>query len=401
MSRRLATSTLGLVGSQALYNGGLAIEFVLIVNWFGDIGQGSYSYALALAGLFEVGVHWGSQHLVNRDAAARFEDLKERLPGLFAASILTIACVVVAIDALHGPALATIAGAALVRAGAMLLGAICIGRGNIVAPAVARILSPLLALLVMWFVVRPDPTLPKLALATVAATIGYAGPLWIAVRRLGLPRPAGPSDWWPAWRKLAGILWPYLLLFFLSQLLFRVDGAVLKWLADEVLVARYMRAFKWIEGLFFLPHVVASAAIPVLVAASQNKEQSQGRILLQVAIVLALGLTVVSGALLVVAPPILELLLGAGFAESKPLFEALVWTLPVHGLGIYLAAALITQRLERSLLSVVVIAAMVGISAKLVGYSLGGPPLFIGGLYLGLIVHTLGCAWCLWRRRPV
>lgn len=396
MSRRFASAALALVGSQAIYNGGLFVQFIFIVRWFDDIGQGSYSYALGLASLFEVGVHWGSQHLVNREAADRFDDLKTRLPGLFSASLLTILIIAAVIAGIEGWTLAVIAGGALLRAGAMLLGAICIGRNRIAAPMTARVLSPVLGLMVMFVIVRPDPTLPGLALATVAATIGYAGPLLLAARRLGLPAPAMPSQWWPAWCRLAGEIWPYLLLFFVGQLLFRTDGALLKWLGDEALVAHYMRAFKWIEGLFFLPHVVASAAIPALIAAGRTSgTRAQGQTLTRIALILGGSLTLVAMSLNVIGPSVLHMMLGDAVAQSSSLFVSLVWSLPIHGLGIYLAAALVTLKRERQLLTVVLIASAGGIAAKVVGFHLGGTQAFVGGLYLGLLIHALGCAWCL------
>jgi O-antigen/teichoic acid export membrane protein len=399
MSRRLATSTLFLVGSQAMYNGGLAVEFALIVSWFDDTSQGSYSIALGLASLFEVGVHWGSQHLVNREAAARFDTLKERLPSLFAASLLTILCVGTAITGVYGWPMAVIAVAALTRAGAMLLGAICIGRGEILAPVTARILSPVLALGVMLVWVRNDPTLVGLALVTVAATLGYAGPVWVATQKLGLRGPARPSRWISGWRQLAGDVWPYLVLFFFGQLLFRSDSVLLKWLADEAHVAHYMRAFKWIEGLFFLPHVVASAAIPALVAAGDSDDpKAQKRTLLQVAVVLGCALSLVAVGLHLLGPAILSLFLGEAVADSRALFVTLVWVVPIHGLGIYLAAALVTRRQERALLGIVVVASLCGLTAKVIGFALMGTTAFVWGLYLGLLVHVLGCAWCLWRR---
>lgn len=399
MSRRLATSTLTLVGSQAIYNGGLAVEFALIVNWFGDTAQGSYSIALGLASLFEVGVHWGSQHLVNREAAARFDTLKARLPALFAASLLTIGCVAVAITGVYGWPMAVIATAALMRAGAMLVGAICIGRGHLLAPVIARILSPLLALGVMVFWVRHDPTLAGLALATVAATVGYAGPMWLAARHLGLHGPAGPSRWLAGWRQLAGDVWPYLVLFFFGQLLFRSDSVLLKVLSDETVVAHYMRAFKWIEGLFFLPHVVASVAIPALVAAGRSGDpRAQGRTLLQIALVLVCGLSLVAVALRLVGPAILHMVLGEAVADASTLFGTLVWIVPIHGLGIYLAAALVTRRQERTLLVVVIVASLSSLAAKAIGFSLFGTGAFVWGLYFGLLLHAVGCAWCLWRQ---
>ena len=158
MSPRLATSTLILVASQAIYNGGMAVEVILMRRWFGDCEMINYFYVLSLVSLFEVGVHWGSQYMVNREAVARFADLNTRLPGLFAASLLTILFVFLLVAGLEGPVLAVIGCSALVRAASTLLGAICIGRGHIAPPAAARVLSSLAGLGVCSF--SCDPSRP-------------------------------------------------------------------------------------------------------------------------------------------------------------------------------------------------------------------------------------------------
>jgi O-antigen/teichoic acid export membrane protein len=394
MSFGFARSTLILIASQAFYNGGLALEVILLRRWFEDAPLGGYFTALSLAGLFEVGVHWGAQHMVNREAAARLEALNRWLPGLAAASLLTVAAATAAVAWLHQPALGIIAGAALVRAGSTLLGGICIGRGHVVPPAVSRVLSPVVGLVGLVVLVRPEPSLARLAVVVSLATAGYALPLVLAHRRLGTTLVARPARWWSAWRWLAVHVWPFVLVFFCAQLLSRADGALLEWLDGDEAVAVYMTAFKWVEGLFFLPYVVASATIPALVAA---KEGGTKKTLTRVCTALFGGTLGLALLLLVAGEPILLLLVGERFQPSVPLYRLFVWLLPIHGLGVLFAAALVAEGRERSLVAVTALAAAVGLAVRLGAYPQAGTDAFVAGTYLGLLTHAIGCGGVLWR----
>ena len=402
MSPRFATSTLILVATQAIYNGGMAVEVILLGRWFERPDLASYFYVLSLASWFEVGVHWGSQYMVNREAAARFADLNARLPGLFAASMLTILFVLLLVTGVEGPALAIIACSALTRAASTLLGAICIGRGHIGPPALARALSSLTGLGGMLLVVRPEPSLERLAVVIGAATLAYVAPLVIASRRLGVHLTTRPHLWPAIWRQLAVRLWPFLLLFFCGQLLYRIDLSVLRWLGGEaLLVARYGLAFKWIEGLFFLPYVVASASIPLLVRTSRELgRDAANRALLRIGSALTVGTFTLSLGLLFGGEPLLMWLMPVNFEPSVPLFRLFAWLLPIHSLGVFFSAALVAHGCERRLLVITAFAAVVGLAIKIPGFLLQGVDLFSAGVFAGLILHALGCGVALWRRLP-
>jgi O-antigen/teichoic acid export membrane protein len=396
---RLATSTLILVASQAAYNGRIAVEQILMGRWFSDDGLAPYFVAIGLAGLFEVGVHWGGQHMVNREAAARFEHLNERLGGLFASSLLTTVLVFLGIAATKGPALGVIAACVLLRAGSTLLGGICIGRGHIGPPTTARLLAAAVGIGGFLVIVRPDPTLERLAIALGIATVAYVTPLVIGSLRLGVHLVSPPSAWLPVWRDLAGRLWPFFLLFFCGQLLYRVDAPLLERLTDVATVGRFSYAFKWIEGFFFLPYVVASAAIPVLVRAARDEgADTARRILGRVAGLLAGGTLVITLALLVAGEPLLAWLVGETFVDSAPLFRLFVWLLPVHSLGILFVAGLVRQGSERVALGITLAAALAGVGGKLAGFAVAGIDGFSAGLFVGVILQAALAGIFLWRR---
>lgn len=366
-------------------------------RWFESMDF--YFYALSLASWFEVGVHWGSQYMVNREAAARFDRLNARLPGLFAASTLTLLFVFALITGLESVVVAIIGCSALARAASTLLGAICIGRGHILAPTVARILAAVVGLggMVLW--VRPEPTKERLALVIGAATIAYVAPLVVGSLRLGVRLVGAPAAWPAIWRQLATGLWPFFLLFFCGQLFYRVDPSLLEWMGPEGLVTRYGLAFKWIEGLFFLPYVVASAAIPALIrSARDGGRAAANRTLVRFAVALTAGTLATSVALLVVGQPLLLWLMGDGFAPSVPLFRWFAWLLPIHSLGVFFSAALVAQGREKLLLAITAATAMIGFLIKVPGFALVGIDAFSVGVYAGLSLHAVACAVALWRQ---
>ena len=272
--------------------------------------------------------------------------------------------------------------------------------GRIAAPAAARVLSAAVGVGGLWLYVQPEPTLARLAVVITLATVGYVLPLVVGSSALGVRLLTVPARWLSIWRDLARQLWPFMLLFSCSQLLFRVDPSLLEWMGGEPgLLTRYGLAFKWVEGLFFLPYVVASAAIPALVAAARDLGHAAAhRILLRVAAALAAGTIATSAGLLVVGEPVLVLLVGANFEPSIPLYRVFCWLLPIHSLGVFFAAGLIAQGAERRVLAITVLAAIVGLAVKIIGFTTVGVDLFAAGVFAGVVVHVFGCGLSLWRQ---
>lgn len=379
--------------SQAAYNGGLAVEVLFLGRWLDAVSLGLYFYALSLASLIEVGVHWGAQHYVNREAAGRFDELRARLPALLALSCATVAIAAAAIGWRLGWALGAVAGAALVRSGAAMVGAVYIGRGRIWVPALGRLASPVVALPGLWLTVRHDARLESVSLVLLAATAAYAAPMALAGRSLGLGLPSAGS-WRLLWRQWSTRLWPFVVLFFLGQLLYRVDGALVQWIVGETAVARYGLAFKWVEGFFFVPAVVASVAIPALVGRGPRQAAST---LGTYTAALLLTLAAISAMLLIAGQPLLELLLGPAFTDSAPLFRMLVWALPFQGLGVLFGAALIAVHRERGLLVLTAVLAVAGTAAKSVALARWGLPGFAWTLMALLALHAAGAGALLAR----
>lgn len=389
MKPALSRDTLALVVSQAFFNGALAIEVMWLGRWLDRGALGLYFYALSLGSLLEAGVHWGAQHYLARQAAIAPGKLRRELSLLAAGMVCFLALSGAVLGLAVDLYLALIAAAVMVRAGAGALSAVFVGRRQVGPPIAGRLLAQTLLLAGLWFVVRPRAFLAVLGPLLLAVAAVYMLVLVAALPRLALPREQDIEwcDWPTSWRRLAGQLWPFLLLFFLGQGLYRTDAALLKWTAGVDAVGTLLLAFKWVEGLFFAPAVVASVAIPYLLEA-----RDQGRLaalLPRYVAVLLVGLCGASLLLLLAGAPLLEWVLGDRFTASRPYYDLLVWALPLQGLGFFFSTALVAFGHERLLLLVTAVTAGGGLLAKVMALHLWDLHGYATALLAVLLVHAL------------
>ena len=396
MTQRPGSSTATLVGSQAFFNGALAVTVICLGRWLQREELGLYFYALSLGSLLEILVHWGAQHYVNREAAARFDEARELLPSFLWLSALSVTVVTFGLIPLHGWPVALTTAAALIRAGAGVLGAIFIGRRQVWPTVLSRVASQVLLLTGLWLVVRGRPSLAATSILLVAVAIVHIGIQLGCLPRIGMTMKATIAEWPGVWRRLVRPILPFVLLFFLGQFHYRADAVLIEWLAGLDAVSVLMLAFKWVEGVFFVPAVVASAAIPYLTS-SLDEEERLTRMLKAYTFALAAGLMCLSVVLLVAGGPALTYLLGGAFEASIPFYRLLVWSLPLQGLGFFFATALIVLGRERDLLVLTAAAVVAGIAAKsaaLLLFDLWG---FSVALLAALAVYAVGTAVLLWR----
>ena len=396
MSRRPGSATATLVGSQAFFNGALAVTVICLGRWLPREELGLYFYALSLGSLLEVLVHWGAQHFVNREAAARFDEARELLPSFLWLSALSVTVVTLGLIPLHGWPVALTTSAALIRAGAGVLGAIFIGRRQIWPTVVSRVASQVLLLTGLWLAVRGRPSLAVTSVLLMAVAVVHIGIQLGCLSRIGMTMRTTIAEWPGVWRRLVRPILPFVLLFFLGQFLYRADAALIEWLAGLDAVSLLMLAFKWVEGLFFVPAVVASAAIPYLISSLDDTERL-AHLLKAYAYALAAGLTALSVLLLAAGGPLLLYLLGSAFEPSIPFYRLLVWTLPLQGLGFFFATALIVLGRERQLLALTAATVVAGIAAKSVALFLFDLWGFSIALLAALAVYAVSTALLLWR----
>ena len=389
MKPALSRDTLALVISQAFFNGALAIEVMWLGRWLDRGDLGLYFYALSLGSLLEAGVHWGAQHYLARQAAIAPGKLRRELSllatGMVCFLSLSGAVLGLAVDLY----LALIATAVMMRAGAGALSAVFVGRRRVGPPIVGRLLAQILLLSGLWLAVRPQAGLAVLSPLLFAVAAVYMLVLVAALSRLALPRErdTGSADGPASWRHLGGRLWPFLLLFFLGQGLYRADAALLKWTAGVDAVSTMLLAFKWVEGLFFAPAVVASVAIPYLLEA--HSRGRLGVLLPRYVAVLLVGLCGASLLLLLAGAPFLDWVLGDRFVASRPYYDLLVWALPLQGLGFFFSTVLVAFGHERLLLLVTAATAGGGLLAKVVALHLWDLHGYATVLLAVLLAHAL------------
>ena len=302
-----------------------------------------------------------------------------------------------ALALLFGWPLALIAAAGLIRAAAGMLSAIFIGRSDIWPPVIGRVASQTVLLLGLWLFVRQRPDLIALSTVLVAAAALYAAVQLVSLGRIQLTIGAssGRAGSTPTGAVARRIL-PFVLLFALGQLYYRADAVIIKWLAGVEAVSVQMLAFKWVEGFFFAPAVVAAAAIPVLLQAGDGVV----RALRTYAVALGAGLSVVSLALLFIGEPLLVIALGSSFEPSVPLFRMLVWALPLQGLGFFFAAALVAFEREAALLLLTAIIAPLGVALRVAGLEADGLRGFSVAVLATLAIYA-ACTGVLLQRHMV
>ena len=397
-SKKAVTSTVILVIGQAYYNGALAVEVLLLTRWLIGERLGVYFYALSLASLLEVFVHWGAQHFVNREAAVRFDvGARELLPGLLRSAAVSTVIFTAALALVFDWPLALIAAAGLIRAAGGMLSAIFIGRSDIWPPVIGRVASQSVLLLGLWLFVRQRPDLIVLSAVLVVAAALYVAVQLASLRRIQLTIGASSGRAGStATGAVAKRILPFVALFALGQLYYRADAVIIKWLVGVEAVSVQMLAFKWVEGFFFVPAVVAAAAIPVLLRAGDGVV----RALRTYTVALGAGLSVVSLALLFLGEPLLVIALGSSFQPSVPLFRMLVWALPLQGLGFFFAAALVAFDREAVLLSWTAIIAPLGVALRVAGLEADGLHGFSVAV-LGTLAAYTACTGALLLRHVV
>ncbi len=386
-----------LVASQAFFNGVLAVEVILLGRWFDSTLLGFYFFSLSLGSILEVFVHWGAQHYVNREAASDLT-AKQHLPLFLRFSCAAQILIAAVLMTNFGWPQALIAAGLMMRSGAFLVGAIFVGRRRVVIPILGRVSSQLLLLLCLLTIVRSGPSLESLSL--VEAGVGF---LHLLAMLLLLPKigyTIREGDTWGAMVSKGGMLaravWPFTLLFFLGQLIYRGDAVLLAYLVEIDSVAKLMLAFKWIEGMFFVAAVVSSATIPLLVESASARIRE---LVLKIGLMLCAGLSLLALGMLWIGIPFLEYALGQTFFHSRPFFRLLVWCIPLQGLGFFFATTLVALNRERPLLVLSGITILIGFVSKCLATWLWDIWGFAFAILGHLALYLAGTGMLLFRER--
>jgi O-antigen/teichoic acid export membrane protein len=197
------------------------------------------------------------------------------------------------------------------RGGLLLCAALVLWRHPTVIGLAVAMLTPVVATLV-YSLYRSR------TLAVNVALIAGAPPSTLDVR-VELLR-----DVWPIG---AGIV--------LSALYFRIDVLLLAWWSGTAAVATYNAMFRLVEALRLLPAAVLAVALPALCRSDSLRP------LVRLAASMTIVAVVIAGGLWLVAPRLIPLLYGDGYAAGVPAFQILLFSFPLMTLNYALTTQLV------------------------------------------------------------
>ncbi len=312
----------------------LLVYTVLAVEILGKEQFGRIEYFLEMAIIFSVLIDFGLEQTVTREIARRRERLREYLypllafrlaASLFGAVLMAsfmrllaqpghtwvlLLCSLTYLIAVANVMLAR----ALVRSYEWMA---CEGIANIVEKAV----HIGLAIAVLY-------TLPRLPLIVLCYTAGALASLaiyfYVLASRFGLERTAYSLRDWIDWQKAA---FPIGLSAACILLLHREDTAMVNWICGDAETGLYRAPYRFLEGLFLFPQVIAVSAYPVFSKLFHERRAFQYsaalllRGLILISLPMAVGGTCIADAAMQWLTPEL------GEAGGR-VFKLLLWSLP-------------------------------------------------------------------------
>jgi O-antigen/teichoic acid export membrane protein/GT2 family glycosyltransferase len=338
---------------------------LVVPPYLGPTRYGLYAFTIAYVGLFALVMNLGTgTYLTWRIArepeqAGRltFNTLILQIPLTLAAGALAL----VALRALdQQPLIYTLAAITVVSAGvsalSATLGAALAGFQLLRAPARLGLMTMAMsATLVVAGVVRHADLIYLVTAGVVSQCVGFVALLVYARRKIALK----PQLDLRLWRTivLGGLPffgWSAALLIY-----GQIDISMVKFIAGDAQVGWYSVAYRIISIPVFLPTIVISALLPAL-SAERSSDSAQFRTLASrgIRLVAAVGIPACVGTIML-AQGLLSLLhYPASFAQATPLIKILAWHMPVVGLDMVLATAIIAVGRQRAWTVVGLIAAI-------------------------------------------
>jgi len=308
------------------------VLFVLISRIFGKEGIGTYSFAIALTGVFAALSELGTTTFTIRELAHSSEGFAflfgrvivlRLLLLLVAASLLAVTLPLLPFPREVLVIVALIGGYQLLYQVLMGLGAVFIahGRSTVAAglEALFRIATggaAIAAALLGAGLNLTVSTMPLIALLTVL--VGYV----LVEREFGRPTLVRSSS---LVYQIAREVLPYGLSTLFAQVQQRLDVILLGLVLGAVAAGVYNVAFRSVFMLLFIPYLFGISLLPFIArlhAASSSKLPQLYRRSLNLAVLL--GLPAAAGVTLV-APDVIRLVFGDEFLDSVPLLRLLAW----------------------------------------------------------------------------
>ena len=371
--RRILPNTGWLAGDRLLR---LALGLLVgawIARTLGPADYGTLSFAFAWVALFTPLAALAHDRMVVRELVERPGD---------AGAVLGSAAVLRLLGGVIGSA-AAIAGVSLLRPGdrdALALVSIF---------AVVMIVQPL-AVIELWYQSRVRTRDAVLAL-TCAALLAAALKVILIVRRAPLTafawaglaevllagvavalvyqlRERGLAAWRVRLAECRALLrdsWPLVLSGAMILIYMRIDQVMLRQLATPAELGAYAAAVKLVEGWYFLPTAVVASVFPSIVEARLADPGRFARRLQKLYAVMAAAAYAVAIPTCILAPWLVRLLYGPGYAAAAPMLAVLVWSLVFTNLGVARGAFLTSMNWTKPYLMTVALGGLVNVVLKL------------------------------------
>jgi O-antigen/teichoic acid export membrane protein len=170
---------------------------------------------------------------------------------------------------------------------------------------------------------------------------------------------------WTYWKNFLKLSAPVGIAAFIGFTYFKMDTILLSFLRSSAEVGIYNVAYKVVESLIFFPAMVAGLVLPLMsrfVFSDRPKFEIIANKTLKVFLVLVVPL-VVGGFLL--APHIISIVGGAGFAESAQVLRILIFSLAFIFFGQFFNTVLVVGNLQKQLMIALGAAAVFNITLNL------------------------------------
>ncbi len=257
----------------------LLVYTVLAVDILGREGFGRIEYFIEMAIIFSVLIDFGLEQTVTREVARRREDtgamlyplLMFRLAAALAGGVVMAAFFWLLAQPGHTSALilASITYF-LVISVIMLVRAVVRGLELMTFEGIANILDKVVHIGLAILLLFAFPCLPLIVLCyTSGAMVSLLIYLGIILKRIGISRETYSYQDWIDWQKLAV---PIGLSAACILLLHREDTVMVNWIRGDEETGLYRAPYRFLEGLFLFPQVLAISAYPVFSKLFHDKQ---------------------------------------------------------------------------------------------------------------------------------
>lgn len=317
---RVASTFLGVVG------------VAIITRYLGAAGYGDYSAVVAFLQLVAIVADLGLYLTLLRELGEKpQEEHGWRFGSGITLRMITGAVVfgIAPLVALALPYPATVkAGVALTAIGywfnqvATLLGVVFQQRMKMGWATLGDLLGRVAFIAALLWVVNGDRGLLGVLWANVVNSVVWATLLWILARRLVRFRLR--IDW-AHWRSTMAVAWPIGLGIGLNLIYFKADTVVLSLVRPAVEVGLYGAAYRVLEIVATLPHMIMGIALPLLASlwAAGKLDELRGAVQRLFDLFWAMAWPIIAG-VLATATGIIGLVAGPEFLAAGPILVVLI-----------------------------------------------------------------------------